>query len=409
MEEKIVPNPDVVFKNYKIISQYLEKNEEDKDKYIELELPTPETIQKLCEPQIVKNRLNFDFKKYSSFFEEDKLNLDKIESLKDAEKTKFLLMFLGFINSKHDIYSLYDQELEVYAYEEKRFIDNVPNYSIYLDYCIDYLKSIDKYFDSIQDFETFMKILSEVGINIENQEKNDLYLKIKQDLFLSKGKNKILILIAPSNNFWIKSEKSSINEQNYDKKLNNYTNIFYNKNFIKKFMQQVVANPRCHFGLISSMAYRNLKACWDALEKLDNDINNLCPKNIIFIDQNLHSSVQDEKSKKKTFFRDMAKIVEYLKKSKGKNKDNEQDNTGYFDENNILILESELEKMTDSTRNNTIRLNIFNEEYLQKDEKGKKATDLDVDKFIDYLVKLLNDCGEDIRSYIKQNTFSNKI
>ena len=407
MEEKIIPNPDVELKNYIIISQYLEKKEEDKDKDIEFELPTPETIEKLCEPQIVKNRLNFDFKKYSSFFEGDKLNLDKIESLKDTEKTKFLLMFLGFINSKHDIYSLYDQEIEVY--EEKRFIDNVPNYSIYLDYCIDYLKSIDKFFDSIQDFDTFMKILSEVGINIENQEKNDLYLKIKQDLFLSKGKNKILILIAPSNNFWIKSEKSSINEQNYDKKLNNYTNIFYNKNFIKKFMQQVVANPRCHFGLISSMAYRNLKACWDALEKLDNDINNLCPKNIIFIDQNLHSSVQDEKSKKKTFYRDMAKIVEYLKKSKGKNKDNEQDNTGYFDENNILILESELEKMTDSTRNNTIRLNIFNEEYLQKDEKGKKATDLDVDKFIDYLVKLLNDCGEDIRSYIKQNTFSNKI
>ena len=407
MEEKIIPNPDVELKNYIIISQYLEKKEEDKDKDIEFELPTPETIEKLCEPQIVKNRLNFDFKKYSSFFEGDKLNLDKIESLKDTEKTKFLLMFLGFINSKNDIYSLYDQNIEVY--EEKRFIDNVPNYSIYLDYCIDYLKSIDKFFDSIQDFDTFMKILSEVGINIENQEKNDLYLKIKQDLFLSKGKNKILILIAPSNNFWIKSEKSSINEQNYDKKLNNYTNIFYNKNFIKKFMQQVVANPRCHFGLISSMAYRNLKACWDALEKLDNDINNLCPKNIIFIDQNLHSSVQDEKSKKKTFYRDMAKIVEYLKKSKGKNKDNEQDNTGYFDENNILILESELEKMTDSTRNNTIRLNIFNEEYLQKDEKGKKATDLDVDKFIDYLVKLLNDCGEDIRSYIKQNTFSNKI
>ncbi len=405
MEEKIIPNPDVELKNYIIISQYLEKNEEDKDKDIEFELPTPETIEKLCEPQIVKNRLNFDFKKYSSFFEGDKLNLDKIESLKDTEKTKFLLMFLGFINSKHDIYSLYDQEIKVY--EEKRFIDNVQNYSIYLDYCIDYLKSIDKCFDSIQDFDTFMKILSEVGINIENQEKNDLYLKIKQDLFLSKGKNKILILIAPSNNFWIKSEKSSINEQNYDKKLNNYTNIFYNKNFIKKFMQQVVANPRCHFGLISSMAYRNLKACWDALEKLDNDINNLCPKNIIFIDQNLHISVQDEKSKKKTFFRDMAKIVEYLKKSKGKNKDNEQDNTGYFDENNILILESELEKMTDSTRNNTIRLNIFNEEYLQKDEKGKKATDLDVDKFIDYLVKLLNDCREDIRSYIKQNPFQN--
>ena len=111
MEEKIIPNPDVELKNYIIISQYLEKKEEDKDKDIEFELPTPETIEKLCEPQIVKNRLNFDFKKYSSFFEGDKLNLDKIESLKDTEKTKFLLMFLGFINSKHDIYSLYDQEL----------------------------------------------------------------------------------------------------------------------------------------------------------------------------------------------------------------------------------------------------------------------------------------------------------
>jgi hypothetical protein len=262
-----------------------------------------------------------------------------------------------------------------------------------LDYCIDYLKLINKCFNSITDLETFLKILSEVGINIENQEKNDLYLKIKQDLFLSNGKNKILILLAPSNNFWIKSEKSSINEINYDKKLNNYTNIFYNKNFIKKFMQQVVANPRCHFGLISSMAYRNLKACWDALEKLDNDINGLCPKNIVYIDQNSHeATVQDEKSKKKTFYRDMNKIVEYLKKNKGKNKDSEQDNTGYFDENNILILESEKDKMADSTRNNTIFLNVFNEEYLQKDEKGKKATDLDVDKFIDYLVKLLNDC-----------------
>ena len=61
--------------------------------------------------------------------------------------------------------------------------------------------------------------------------------------------------------------------------------------------------------------------------------------------------------------------------------------------------------MTDSTRNNTIRLNVFNEEYLQKDEKGKKATDLEVDKFLQYLEKLLKDCGEDIRSYIKQNPF----
>ena len=158
-----------------------------------------------------------------------------------------------------------------------------------------------------------------------------------------------MILLAPSNNFWIKSEKAQINDQNYDKKLNNYSNIFYNKGFIKKFLQQIVKDPRCNFGLISSMTYRNLKACWDALEKLDNQINELCPKNIIYIDQNLHGSiVEDQKSKKKTFFRDMNKILEYLKSNKGKKKDNDEDNTGYFDENNILILESEKDKMKDS-------------------------------------------------------------
>ena len=100
----------------------------------------------------------------------------------------------------------------------------------------------------------------------------------------------------------------------------------------------------------------------------------------------------------------MNKIIEYLKKDK-KNKNNDQDNTGYFKETNILILESELDKKTDTTRYNTIRLNIFNEEFLQKDEKGKTAIELETDKFIQYLVKLLNNCDQDIRAYIKENPY----
>lgn len=99
----------------------------------------------------------------------------------------------------------------------------------------------------------------------------------------------------------------------------------------------------------------------------------------------------------------MEKIIEYLKQKK--KSDNEQESTEYFDEHNILILESEPDKTLDSTINNTIRLNTFNEEYLQKDEKGKTITDLEVDKFLKYLVTLLNNCGEDIRSYIKQNPY----
>ena len=399
--EEVNNNPDVILKKYEIITNYLEK---DDDKEKQFDLPTPQSIQKLCEPQIVKDLLIFDIVKYASCFEGDKLNLNKIESIKDAEMTKFLLMFLGYINSKNDIYSLYDDD-SMHNPDEKSYIDNSSNYLVYLNMCIDYLKQNDKFLNNLTDIDILLKILSDVGITIQKDDKNDLFTKIKKDLFLSNENNKILILLAPSNNFWIKSEKTVINDINYDKKLNNYSNIFYNKKFIKKFLEQVVSNPRCNFGLISSMTYKNLKACWEALGKIDNEINELYPKNITYIDQNLHDQGQeDPKNKKKSFFRNMNKIIEYLKKDK-KNKNNDQDNTGYFKETNILILESELDKMTDTTRYNTIRLNIFNEEFLQKDEKGKTAIELETDKFIQYLVKLLNNCDQDIRAYIKENPY----
>ena len=399
--EEVNNNPEVILKKYEIITNYLEKDDEKEKQF---DLPTPQSIQKLCEPQIVKDLLTFDIDKYSSCFEGDKLNLNKIESIQDAEMTKFLLMFLGYINSKNDIYSLYDDD-SMHNPDEKSYIDNSSNYLVYLNMCIDYLKQNDKFLNTLTDIDILLKILSDVGITIQKEDKNDLFTKIKKDLFLSNENNKILILLAPSNNFWIKSEKTVINDINYDKKLNNYSNIFYNKKFIKKFLEQVVSNPRCNFGLISSMTYKNLKACWEALGKIDNEINELCPKTIIYIDQNLHDQAQeDPKNKKKSFFRNLNKIIEYLKKDK-KNKNNDQDNTGYFKETNILILESELDKMTDTTRYNTIRLNIFNEEFLQKDEKGKTAIELETDKFIQYLVKLLNNCDQDIRAYIKENPY----
>ena len=402
MEEEKPKNPDVVFKTYKIISKYLKKEDEEENN-IEYDLPTPESLNKLCNSQIVKDLLTFDLQKYSSCFEEDTFNLDKIESIKDNLMSIFVLIFVGFINSKNDIYNLIDESLPVP--NEEIYIDYATNYLVYLNLAIDYIKmELKKSFNSINDIDIFLKILSDIGINIPKKEENAIYAKIKKDLFYSIPKNKILILLAPSNNFWIKSEKAQINDQNYDKKLNNYSNIFYNKKFIEKFLEQVVNNPRCHFGLISSMTYKNLKACWDAVPKLDNHINEICPKNIVFIDQNLHDQVQeDPNSKKKSFFRNMDKIKESLKQKK--KSDNEQESTEYFDEHNILILESEPDKILDSTQNNTIRLNTFNEEYLQKDEKGKTITDLEVDKFLKYLVTLLNNCGEDIRSYIKQNPY----
>jgi len=215
------------------------------------------------------------------------------------------------------------------------------------------------------------------------------------------GKNKILILIAPSNNFWVKSKKITINGQNYDKYLNNYSNIFYNKKFIKKFLLKIIKHPRCIFGLASSMSNNNLKKCWDGLEM---QFSSDCPKNIIFIDQDGHDKISV-----KNFLRSMEKIKEYLRKNKKKDKDKEQEeNTEYFNEKNILILESEEDKMTDDTRHNSIYVNLFSENYLEKNEKEQLSIDLEGDKVINYVVKLLENCTVDIRDYINTYKISNE-
>ena len=413
MEEN---NPDIVLKDYIVISKFI-KYEEDEEPKI-YKLPTPETLDKLCAPQIVKDVLTFDLQKYKTYFETKKeddsdeekniLNLDKISSIKNNNLIPYILIFLGGINSDNTIYDFFDETIR--SPKEEYSIDKTSNYLIYLNSTMDFLKESDKTSVTFAEMDVLFEILNELGIKIMKEDKNVLYRHIK-DSFLSMEKNKILIFIAPSNNFWIKSEKNIINDQNYDIKLNNYNNIFYNKNFIKKFLLKVTKHPRCSFGLLSSMSYKNLKNCWDGLEK---QFSSDCPKNIIFVDQKQHDEIPEPNSKKKKFFRSMEKIKEhlkFLKSSQDKKKDQEKgqgENTEYFNEKNILILESEEEKMIDSTRNNSIYVNLFNEEYLGKNEKEKSSIDLEGDKVINYVIKLLESCTVDIREYINKNKLSNE-
>ena len=163
------------------------------------------------------------------------------------------------------------------------------------------------------------------------------------------------------------------------------------------------------------MSYRNLKNCWDGLEK---QFSSICPNNVIFIDQKVHEGDPEPNSKINKFYRSMEKIKEYLKtiqenKDKLKNKDKDKseikgENTVTFNERNILILESEDEKMTESTKYNSIYVNLFNEDYLEKDEKEQSSIDLEGDKVINYVVKLLDNCYDDIRKYINSNKISNE-
>ena len=413
-EEKL--NPNVELKEYIIVSKYL-KNDDDEEQQI-IQLPTPESLEKLCSPQIVKDILSFDVKKFKSFLETKKegnsdkektiLNLDKISFIKNQNLISYILIFIGGINSINSIYDFFDESVRNPS--EECYIENSDNYLLYLNSIIDFLKLSEKVSVPFAEMDYFFKILEELGIKIPKDDKNILYRSIK-DSFLSMEKNKILVFIAPSNNFWIKSEKNVINDQNYDIKLNNYNKIFYNKKFIKKFLEKITKHPRCSFGLLSSMSYKNLKNCWDGLEK---QFNNDCPKNIIFIDQKDHDEVLEPNSKKKKFYRNMEKIIEHLKKEKNiknKNRDKdeeEEENVENFNEKNILILESEEDKMVEETKSNSVYMNLFNEDYLAKNEQEKEAIDLEGDKIINYVIKLLENCTDDIRDYLNLNKISNE-
>ena len=398
---------DVLLKEYITISKFIKKEKDDEPKtYL---LPTPESLDKLCSPQIVKDVLTFDLKKYQTYFEIKKdndsdeeiniMNLDKLSSIKNNNLIPYILLFIGGINSANSLYDFFKDETT--NFNDDCLIDKSPNYFIYLNSTLDFLKVNDLLSVPFSEMNSLFEILDELGIKIKKEDNNVLYRNIK-DSFLSMEKNRILILIAPSNNFWIKSEKKTINEQNYDIRLNNYSNIFYNKKFIHKFLLKVLKHPRCCFGLLSSMSYKNLKKCWDGLEK---QFSSYCPKNIIFLDQEKHERISEKK-----FLRSMEKIKEHLKNLKiSKDKDGENaENTEYFNEKNILILESEEDKKVDGTRKNSIYVNLFDEDYLGKNEKDQISIDLEGDKIINYVVKLLENCNVDIRDYINTNKISNE-
>ena len=405
-ENEIKKNPDVELKEYKIISKFREKKDNDENND-EISLPTPESLEKLCSIKMVKDNLEFNIEKYKSFIEEkgDKsfINLDKVESIKNGDLISYILIFLGGLNSYTDIYSYFDETVKTQS--EDFNVDNSENYMDYINSVIDFLKSNEKLNVPFTQIELLMKILEELGLNFLKENKNVLYRRIK-DTFFSMEKNKILVILAPSNNFWIKSENLTINEQNYDIKLNNYNNIFYNKGFIHKFMKKIANHPRCTFGLLCSMNKRNLKNCWDGLEK---QFSTECPKNVLLFDQTDHDEIKDPKEKKPKYFRNINKIKEHLKKLKDQeNKDKEEgENVQPFDEKNILILESEPDKKVENTEHNSINVNLFSEEYLKMSNEDKEAINLEGNKVINYVYDLLENCIDDIRVYINRNKITN--
>ena len=393
---------------YTVISKYFG---EDSDNSQLIYLPTPESLQRLTSTHLLKDMVKYDMNKYNSLFKrqnqsqieneneenelgssfEEKiiLDLDKIPTIQDISMVSIILVFLGGINSQNDIYMIFPNDMPQNP-EEGCFIDNCGNYAYYIFNTVLYLKRQQITFP-LSDMKLLFKSLEELGITFKQDNKSVIYRNIK-DCFMSLLDNKILIILAPSNNFWVKSEKNVLNGINYDKKLNNFCNIFYNNQFIKKFLTLVVKHPRCNLCLMSSMTQKNLKA---AIEGLDIQFNKYLPKKYSVISQGEHDVIKPAMKKEiPQFFRNMEKIISHVK---------QKDKWDYFDEKNILILEGDKNKITEGTMGNTLISDLFSEEYLLYDKEKKIKAEQEGDKIISYVVNLLENCSTDIRDYLSQN------
>ena len=396
-EMSLNEKPSRRFKFTPELKEYLIKSKilgEEKKFY----LPTPENLQILFNLNGIRNQIFYDQEKYKTFFrmenDEEILDLTNINHIQNPKILNSILFFLGAINSENDIYDFdYDEEEENEEIEgalrapvpPENNYENMDSYIQYLQINISILARDIAFID----FGELIQSLNEIGITIEQDEKNTLYRQIK-DTVMSNPTNKIMVLITPSNNFYVKTSKNSINGVNYDFKINNITKIFLNNDFIQNFIKKIANHPRCYFGLMSSMITKNLKT---ANAGILTQFYNIYPKHYSLIDQKSHDGEDiGKKDVIPKFYRNLNLIMDHIKS---------KDKLYCFNKTNILIIDSKDYKISESTRDNTLNVSVFNEELLRKDSGDKKRIINEKgEKLINYLYELLENCPNDVRDYI---------
>ena len=365
-------------------------------------LPTPENLLELFNLNVIKSQIYFDIEKYKSYFktenEEEILDITNIPHILNNKILNSILFFLGAINIENDIYQ-FDEQVGGEEEEEEEIKEPIPeeylfeNSQNYIQYLQNNIQLITRNI-AFMDIEYAIKSLQEIGINIIPDIGNTLYRQIK-DKVMSLPENKILVLITPSNNFYVKTEKNSINGVNYDFKINNITKLFLNNDFIKKFITKIANHPRCHFGLLSSMIQKNLKTANTGILTM---YSTVYPKHYSLIDQRSHDGLDlDKKGVIPKFFRNLDLILKHVKT---------KDKLYCFNNTNVLIIESKDYKISESTKQNSINVSVFNEELMRKPNNERKEILMKKgDKLINYVYDLLENCPNDVRDYITLHPF----
>ena len=367
-------------------------------------LPTPENLLELFNLIVIQGQIEYDIEKYKSFFkienEENILDLTNIQTILNNKILNSILFFLGAINFENDIYEFdsveeeEEEEIKSPVLVENLF-ENSQNYMQYLQNNINLLtRNI-----AFMDIDLTIKSLEEIGLKILQENNNTLYRQIK-DKVMSLPENKILVLITPSNNFYVKTEKNSINGINYDFKINNITKLFLNNEFIMEFIKKISNHPRCHFGLLSSMVQKNLKTANSGMSTM---FNTIYPRHISLIDQRSHDGIDlDKKGVVPKFFRNLELILKHVKT---------KDKLYCFNKTNVLIIESKDfkvkgEEKSDSTKLNTLNVSVIDEELLRKpNAERKKIIKEKGEKLINYVYDLLENCPNDVRDYLVNHPF----
>ena len=328
-------------------------------------LPLPKDINYLIKLNTIKNLISFDEETFEKFIKPNNiLDLTLIDSIQNINILKSVLFFLGGINTETldigDIYN-YLPDTDLLDPIDENYFQNMKDFFSYVDINKKYILELIK----TKELNNFFDSLENLGFSIEKTKDNLLYTTIKTYVM---NKDKIFIIIAPSDNFWLKSDKQIIGKYQYNQKLNNITNIFYNKEFIVEFFNKIVKHPRCNFGFISSMIHKNLHNVIEgfALTYIK-DIKEVNLRDFAKIDQKYQINLNEGKNQVPIFLRDFNKIKEYILRVMRKD---------CFNETNILILDAEPTKISENTEDNSIVVRLFNEENIENEEKSEKRKEL---------------------------------
>ena len=346
-----------------------------------ISLPSPNSLSSLMNTNS-NNVLSVNPQEFFNYYTSNNtIDLSSIEDINSISILKNVCAFLGSINSENDMSKMC--HLMNFTFKSPLYLENCRSFNSYI---LDN-KEIILHNLTLKTFNVFIKILFHLGITFPNKESNSLYKEMKNYIF---SQDKICIIVSGTEMFWTRTKDAEINGVGRDFKMykHNEPNVYYNRSFLNKFLSTVVKHPRCSFAIINGLIPKNVYPFVNDLVS-----TSAFPENWKLLHQGSHIRLKG-RPRDKSVVRDMKKIIHNI----NINSDTK------FDQTNIVILESDYEKIY-NTLENSVKMILFTRNNFFYNEQQQEAYHNLEDAIILYTINLLNNCTYDVRQYIKDNPF----